>query len=149
MRRLRRASLWTLTRKSSGSRETEITAFAVMPSMLSSRPVVTTVTPVGKRLIAARKASGSASRVFQPCFLRSCSLSADNYASFSGVMRTRASCTLLRAGCFHKAFSHSQLLGPPAPDRLPVGPVPAAPEPAVEAAVVDVVEDARLCPGEQ
>src|SRR5215203_402345 len=56
MRSFSRASLWTLTRKSKGSRETEITAFAVMPSVLSPRPVVTTATPVGKRLIASRRA---------------------------------------------------------------------------------------------
>jgi hypothetical protein len=60
MRGLRRASLWTLTRKRGGSRETETTAFAVMPSARSSRPEVTTVTPVGKRRIAFLKASALA-----------------------------------------------------------------------------------------
>src|SRR5215217_4204337 len=59
MRGFRRASLCTLTRKSGGSRETEITAFAVMPSTFSTRPLVTTVTPVGKWLITLRKASAS------------------------------------------------------------------------------------------
>src|ERR687893_285912 len=65
MRGFRRASLWTLTRKSSGSRETEITAFAVMPSTFSSLPLVTTVTPVGKWVIALRRASASASLTSQ------------------------------------------------------------------------------------
>ena len=87
MRWLSRAPLWTLTRKSKGSKETETTAFAVMPSAASPRPVVTTVTPVGKRLIAARKAEASASRVCQPCFFGSCSLSADNAISSTGRVR--------------------------------------------------------------
>src|SRR5829696_9254676 len=65
MRGLRRASLWTLTRKSKGSRETEITAFAVMPSAYSSHPLVTTVTPVGKWLIAPLRASASAESISQ------------------------------------------------------------------------------------
>src|SRR3712207_2596630 len=85
MRRLSRASLWMLTRKSNGSRDTEITAFAVMPSVSSPRPVVTTVTPDGKRLIASRRASGPASRVSQPCLFRSCSPSVGNTVSFVEV----------------------------------------------------------------
>src|SRR3712207_4537225 len=123
MRLFRRASLCTLTRRSRGSRETEITAFAVMPSVLSPRPVVTTVTPVGRRLIASRRAGAPASRVFQPYFFRfSCSPSAGNTASF--LVRSRTDRTLLRAWFFHKALLHPKLLGPPPPDRLPVRAVP-------------------------
>src|SRR3712207_3757116 len=74
-----------LTRKSTGSRDTEITAFAVIPSVLSPCPVVTTVTPDGKRLIASRRASGPVSRVSQPYLFRSCSPSAGNSVSFVEV----------------------------------------------------------------
>src|ERR671920_2212546 len=117
MRLFRRASLCTLTRKSRGSRETEITALAVMPSVLSPHPVVTTVTPVGKRLIVSRRAGAPASRVSQPYFFRfSCFPSAGNAASF--FQWSRADRTLLRAWFFHKALLHPKLLWPPTPDRL-------------------------------
>src|SRR5918993_3876520 len=149
MRRLSRASLWTLTRKRTGSRDTEITAFAVMPSVPSPRPVVTTVTPDGKRLIASRRASGRASRVSQPCLFRSCSPSAGNSFSFVEVARPRVPSTLLRAGFFDKAFPHAQLLGPPAFDSLPVRSIPAAPGSAEEAVVVDAVEYEGLGSGKQ
>src|SRR5919112_398738 len=149
MRRLSRASLWMLTRKSTGSRDTEITAFAVMPSVPLPYPVVTTVTPDGKRLIASRRASDAASRVSQPCFFSSCSPSAGNSVSFVEVGAQKTPSTLLRVGFFGKAFSHAKLIGPPALYGFPVRSVPAAPGSAEEAAVVNAVEDEGLGPGEQ
>src|SRR5829696_4391385 len=142
MRWLSRASLWMLTKRSKGFKETEITAFAVMPSTRSLRPVVTTVTPVGKRLIATRTADASGPRVSQPCFSRSCP-SADNAISFVGLPCMSDARRLLRVGSAHKAFSHTKLLRPPALDRLPVGAVPAALHKAVPPAVVEIVEDER------
>src|SRR3712207_349042 len=111
MRGFRRASLWTLTRKSSGSKETEIRAFAVMPSVRSSRPEVTTVTPVGKRRIAPLKASPLGSRTSHPCSSVPREPSAGILASLHDALHLapRLLCTVLP----HKGVARAQLFGPP------------------------------------
>src|SRR3954452_1152273 len=117
MRGLTRASLWTLTRNSSGSRETEITAFAVMPSTFSSCPLVSTVTPVGKWPIALRKASASApmtSQEYPP-----------SLGPLAGILAPSGGSNPV------KATIHRDLFGPPAPDRLPVRAVPETHTPVV------------------
>src|SRR5215210_6131190 len=125
MRLFRRASLCTLTRKSRGSRETEITALAVMPSVLSPHPVVTTVTPVGKGLIVSRRAGAPASRVSNRTSSDSLAFPQPATPLLSWQW-SRADRTLLRAWFFHKALLHPKHLSPPTPDRLPVRAVPAA-----------------------
>src|SRR5918997_2061712 len=143
MRGFRRASLWTLTRKSSGLRETEIRAFAVMPSVRSSRPEVTTVTPVGKRRIAPLRESPLGSRSSHPCSSVPCGPSAGIFPPLHAVpnMASRLPGMML----LRKRVARAQLLGPPPLDRLPVGTIP----PAEILAVVEVVEDERLRAGEQ
>src|ERR687894_264642 len=144
IRGFRRASLWTLTRKSSGSRETEIRAFAVMPSARSSRPEVTTVTPVGKRRIAPFRVSALGSRTSHPCS----SVPRDPSAGTLTPLQQAAphpAPSLLCAALSHKGAARAQLFGPPPLDRLSVGAVP----PSVELAVVEVVDDERLRAGEQ
>src|SRR3712207_2489672 len=139
MRGLRRASLWTLTRKSSGSRETEITALAVMPLTLSSRPLVTTVTPVGKWRIAPRKASASASLTSQG-YSRSFTPSGGIHAlsgRWNALEVTTRSSSPYRASC-------SQLPGPPSAYRLLVRAVPTA-ETLV---MIDAIHDHALRAGE-
>src|SRR5918997_1347001 len=132
MRGFRRASLWTLTRKSSGSRETEIRAFAVMPSDRSSRPEVTTVTPVGKRRIASLRVSAVGSRTSHPCSSAPRGSSAGIFAPLHAAVHLAPSvlCTVL----LYKGATRAQFVWPPPP---------------VRPAVVEVVEDERLRAGEQ
>src|SRR5687767_6160957 len=122
MRGLRRASLWTLTRKSNGSKETEISAFAVMPSVRSSRPEVTTVTPVGKRRIASLRAPALGSRTSHPYSSVPRDPSAGILTSPHAVshLTSRLLCTVL----LHKGTARAQFVGPPPLERLPVGAVP-------------------------
>src|SRR5215213_3302224 len=131
MRGLMRATLWTLTRKSSGSRETEITAFAVMPSTFSSFPLVTTVTPVGKWLIAPRKASASAPITSQQYPF--------SLAPSAGILTPSAGPDLLETATL------TQLSRPPAHDRLSVRPVPETHAPVV----IDPVDEDVLRAGKQ
>src|SRR5215216_5152817 len=131
MRGLMRASLWTLTRKSRGSRETEITAFAVMPSTFSFLPLVTTVTPVGKWLIALLRAPAPSPMTSQE-YPRS-------FVPSAGILAPSGGPNLLQATTIH-----AQLFGPPAPDHLPVRAVPTA----ETLAVMDVVYDDVLRAGE-
>src|SRR5918997_1804794 len=138
MRGFRRASLWTLTRKSNGFRETEISAFAVMPSVRSSRPEVTTVTPVGKRRIAPLNASALGSRTSHPCSSAPRDSSAGTLIPLHAAphLAPRLLCMVL----LYKGAARAQFLRPPALDRLPVGAVP----PPVGVAVEEVVEDEGL-----
>src|SRR5919202_4275135 len=135
MRGFRRAPLWTLTRKSSGSSETEISAFAVMPSARSSRPEVTTLTPVGKRRIAPLRASAVGSTTSHPCSSAPREPSAGTLAPLHAASHParRLLCTVL----LYKRATRAQALGPPPLDRLAVR---AVPRPVVRA-VVYVVED--------